>query len=422
MASSPSPFRRAIVIVMDSVGIGELPDAPAYGDQGSNTVGNIAKQIALKLPTLRRLGLDRLVDLGRQDPEKAAEHAKNAEIAVDRDLSAISAVFSSAPTGAYGRMAEASAGKDSVTGHWEMMGIVLERAFPTFPDGFAPSIIAEFSRLTGRGVIGNKAASGTAIIDELGPEHMRSGALIVYTSADSVFQIAAHEEIVPIPELYRDCEIAYRLVGEGLGVGRVIARPFVGTPGHFKRTANRHDYALPPSNETLLDRVKAVSIPVVAVGKIEDLFAGRGITRGIHTVSDDDGMDKVEEQIWLVDRGLIFTNLVDFDAQYGHRNDVAGYAANLERFDARLAKILPLLRDDDLLVVTADHGNDPTTPSTDHAREYVPLLVAGPRVRCGHDLGTRKTFADLGQTLADLFGVGPLAHGTSFLHEISVRP
>jgi phosphopentomutase len=396
-----SPFRRAIVIVMDSVGIGELPDAPAYGDQGSNTVGNIAKQIPLKIPALRSLGLDRLVLLGPHDPEETAENAKNASL------------------GAYGRMAEASAGKDSVTGHWEMMGIVLDRAFPTFPDGFAPEILAEFSRLTGRGVLGNKAASGTAIIDELGPEHMRTGALIVYTSADSVFQIAAHEAIVPIPELYHDCEIAYRLVGEGLGVGRVIARPFVGAPGAFKRTSNRHDYALPPSGETVLDRVKAASIPVVAIGKIEDLFAGRGITQGIHTVSDEDGMDKVGAQMQSLDRGFIFTNLVDFDAQYGHRNDVAGYAANLERFDARLAALLPRLRDDDLLVVTADHGNDPTTPSTDHAREYVPLLVTGARVRAGRDLGTRRTFADLGQSLAELFGVGPMAHGTSFLSEIT---
>jgi phosphopentomutase len=269
-------------------------------------------------------------------------------------------------------------------------------------------------------VIGNKAASGTEIIDELGPEHIRTGALIVYTSADSVFQIAAHEEVVPIAELYRACEIAYRLVGEGLGVGRVIARPFVGTPGHFKRTSNRHDYALPPAGETLLDRVKAASIPVLAIGKIEDLFAGRGITHGIHTVSDDDGMDKVEEQLQAIDRGFVFTNLVDFDVLYGHRNDVAGYAANLERFDARLARLLPQLRPDDLLVVTADHGNDPTTPSTDHAREYVPLLVTGAQVRTGLDLGTRRTFADLGQTLADVFAVGPMPHGTSFLADILV--
>jgi phosphopentomutase len=404
---------------MDSVGIGELPDASAYGDQGSNTVGNIAKRIPLKIPTLRSLGLDRLVKINV--PEETAEHAKTAEAtqtSFSKRPSAISAV-SAVPSGSYGRMAEASAGKDSVTGHWEMMGIVLDRAFPTFPQGFSPEIIAEFSRLTGRGVLGNKAASGTDIIDEYGPEHLRTGALIVYTSADSVFQIAAHEEIVPIPELYRDCEIAYRLVGEGLGVGRVIARPFVGAPGHFKRTANRHDYALPPSAETVLDRLTAASVPVIAIGKIEDLFAGRGITQGIHTVSDEDGMDKVEAQMAAADRGFIFTNLVDFDAQYGHRNDVAGYAANLERFDARLARLLPQLRADDLLVVTADHGNDPTTPSTDHAREYVPLLIAGSGVRPGYDLGTRKTFADLGQTLAENFGVGPMPHGTSFLREIS---
>jgi len=315
-------------------------------------------------------------------------------------------------------MAEASPGKDSVTGHWELMGIVLDRPFPLFPNGFSKAILDEFSRQTGRGVLGNKAASGTQIIDELGPEHIRTGSLIVYTSADSVFQIAAHEQIVPIPELYRACEIAYALVGEGLGVGRVIARPFVGTPGHFTRTANRHDYARPPSAETLLDRLKAASLPVVAIGKIEDLFAGRGVTRAIHTASDDEGMDHVERQMMEVDRGFLFANLVDFDTQYGHRNDIAGYARNLERFDARLAALLPRLRDDDLLIVTADHGNDPTTPSTDHSREYVPLLVAGTHVRAGVDLGTRRTFADVGQTLAEMFGVGRLANGTSFLRDI----
>ena len=392
--TAPTPsFKRAIVIVMDSVGIGELPDAGAYGDEGSNTVGNIAKRVPLRLTTLRSLGLDRLVSIGGTP--------------------------SASPRAATGRMAEASAGKDSVTGHWEMMGIVLNRAFPTFPHGFPADVISEFSRLTGRAVLGNKAASGTTIIDELGPEHMKTGALIVYTSADSVFQIAAHEDVVPVPELYRACEAAYRLVGEGLGVGRVIARPFVGTPGRFKRTANRRDYALPPSGETLLDRVTANGIPVVAIGKIEDLFAGRGITRAIHTSSDDEGMNVVEREMDGVDRGLIFANLVDFDTQYGHRNDVAGYAANLERFDARLARLLPMLKDSDLLVVTADHGNDPTTASTDHAREYVPLLVTGARVRAGVDLGTRKTFADLGQTLAEMFDVGQLPHGTSFLGEIA---
>jgi phosphopentomutase len=391
-----TPFRRAIVIVLDSVGVGELPDAASYGDQGSNTVGNIAKRISLRLPTLRSLGFDRIASIG-----------------------ASAAQPTPVPPTAVGRMAEASAGKDSVTGHWEMMGIVLDRPFPTFPDGFPADIIAEFSRRTGRGVLGNKAASGTQIIDELGPEHLRTGALIVYTSADSVFQIAAHEEIVPLPELYRGCEIAYQLVGEGLGVGRVIARPFVGPPGRFKRTANRRDYALPPSGETLLDRLKAASLPVVAIGKIEDLFAGRGVTQAIHTASDAEGMDRVEEQMNIVDRGFIFTNLVDFDTQYGHRNDVEGYAENLERFDARLSTLLPRLRDDDLLVITADHGNDPTTPSTDHAREHVPLLVTGTKVRLGVDLGTRRSFADLGQTLAEIFGVGPIAHGTSFLGQIT---
>jgi phosphopentomutase len=387
------------VIVMDSVGIGELPDAAAYGDQGSDTIGNIAKQVPLHVPTLRSLGFAQIAHL---DPE----------------VPGVRPWSDPTPIGAVGRMAEASAGKDSVTGHWEMMGIVLDRAFPTFPDGFAPEILAEFSRRTGRGVLGNKAASGTAIIDELGPEHIRTGALIVYTSADSVFQIAAHEDVVSVPELYRACEIAYQLVGEGLGVGRVIARPFVGAPGHFRRTANRRDYALPPRGETLLDRVTAASLPVVAIGKIEDLFAGRGITHAFHTASDDDGMDRVEEQMNEVERGFIFTNLVDFDTQYGHRNDVEGYARNLERFDARLARVLPRLRADDLLIVTADHGNDPTTSSTDHAREYVPLMVTGAHVQPGVDLGTRQTFADLGQTLADLFGVGRLANGTSFLREI----
>jgi phosphopentomutase len=298
---------------------------------------------------------------------------------------------------------------------------VLERPFPVFPDGFPADVVSEFSRLTGRAVLGNVAASGTKIIDDLGPEHMRTGALIVYTSADSVFQIAAHEEVVPLPELYQACEIAYRLVAEGLGVGRVIARPFVGRPGGFTRTANRHDYALPPSGETLLDRATHASVPVVAIGKVEDLFAGRGIGRAIHTASDDDGMDQVVRELANSSHGLIFANLVDFDTKYGHRNDVAGYAANLERFDARLADLLPRLADDDLLIVTADHGNDPTTSSTDHAREYVPVLATGAHVRRHADLGTRSTFADLGQTLADNFQIGQLAHGTSFLSEIVAR-
>jgi phosphopentomutase len=390
-----SPFSRAIVVVLDSVGIGELPDAAAYGDAGSNTLGSIAAVVPLRLPTLRALGMGRVAAVGAGG--------------VARD---------DAPRGAFGRMAEASAGKDSVTGHWEMMGVVLDKPFPVFPRGFPAEVLAEFSRRTGRAVLGNKAASGTAIIDELAAEQARTGAWIVYTSADSVFQIAAHEAIVPISELYRACEIAYSLVCTGLGVGRVIARPFAGERGAYRRTANRRDYALAPPGDTLLDRLKAASHPVVAIGKISDLFAGRGITRAVHTSSDDDGMEQVGRQMQEVERGLIFANLVDSDTLYGHRNDVRGYAANLERIDDRLRDLLPRVGPADLLVITADHGNDPSTPGTDHSREYVPVLVAGPRVRAGADLGTRPTFADLGQTLADIFGVGPLGHGTSFLKEL----
>ena len=315
-------------------------------------------------------------------------------------------------------MAELSPGKDSVTGHWELMGLVLDRPFPVFPDGFPPPLIAEFERRIGRKIIGNKAASGTVIIDELGPEHIATGQPIVYTSADSVFQIAAHEQVIPVDELYRICETAYELVARGEGVGRVIARPFVGSPGNFSRTSNRRDFALPPFAPTLLDRLTSAGHQVVAIGKIEDLFAGHGMTRAVHTTSDDHGMNEIERALAETPRGLIFANLVDFDTIYGHRNDPAGYAANLERFDLRLAKLLPRLSDGDLLIVTADHGNDPTTPSTDHSREHVPILLYGAAVQAGRDIGVRKTFADLGQTLAELFGVGPLDHGTSFLGEI----
>ena len=404
-------FSRVIVVVIDSAGIGELPDAAAYGDEGSNTLGNIAARVPLKVPTLRSLGLGRLVSLGSLDEE---------------------------PRGAYGRMAEASPGKDSVTGHWEMMGVVLDRPFPTFPQGFPPDVIAQLERRIGRGTIGNVVASGTEIIDRLGPEHMRTGKPIVYTSADSVFQIAAHEDVIPIAEQYRICEIAFDLVARGMGVGRIIARPFVGAPGSFRRTANRHDYALEPAAETLLDVLTRSDVSVISIGKINDLFAGRGIARATHTASDAEGMERLGEAIGEATDGLVFVNLVDFDTVYGHRNDVAGYAANLERFDEALARLLPMLRDSDLLVVTADHGNDPSTPSTDHSREYVPILMvggpaphsgprampgkkAGPYIRPGIDIGTRQTFADLGQTIAANFGVGPLAHGTSFLEDIVVH-
>jgi phosphopentomutase len=299
-----------------------------------------------------------------------------------------------------------------------MAGLILPRAFPTFPNGFPAELIREFERRIGRRTLGNTVASGTAIIDALGPEHTRTGAPIVYTSADSVFQIAAHESVIPVDELYRICHIAFELAATGQGVGRVIARPFVGEPGRFQRTANRRDFALEPPAPTLLDLLTAASWPVVGIGKIEDLFAAKGISVAVHTTSDDHGMDEVEAALEGSPRGLIFANLVDSDSLYGHRNDVAGYAANLERFDARLARLLPRLAPADLLVVTADHGNDPTTPSTDHSREYVPLMLAGAAVRAGVDLGTRATFADLGQTIAELFEIGPLAHGTSFLDEV----
>jgi phosphopentomutase len=380
-----------ILIVMDSVGVGELPDAAVYGDEGSDTLGNIARQVGLRVPTLRSLGLARVARIGGASPPAS---------------------------GAFGRMAEASPGKDSVTGHWEMTGIVLDKPFPTFPTGFPADLIQEFERRIGRKTLGNTVASGTAIIDQLGPEHVKTGAPIVYTSADSVFQIAAHEAIIPPEELYRLCEIAFELVARGLGVGRVIARPFVGAPGSFARTANRRDFALEPFGPTLLDGLKASGLPVVGIGKIEDLFAGRGLTKAIHTKSDDDGMHAIGRELEQTAYGLIFANLVDFDTTYGHRNDVSGYAANLERFDAQLAQLMPKLQGEDLLIVTADHGNDPTTPSTDHSREYVPVLLHGEAVEPGADLGTRTTFADLGQTLADLLGAPWLPHGQSFLEDI----
>ena len=389
----PQLISRAIVIVLDSVGIGELPDAAAYGDRGSHTLGHICRATAVRLPTLESLGLGCIVP-----------------------LDGIPAVRE--PKAAYGRMAERSPGKDSVTGHWEMMGLVLDRAFPTFPDGFPPDLIQRFEAAIGRSTLGNIVASGTEIIARLGAQHMRSGAPIVYTSADSVFQIAAHEAVIPVPELYGICQRAYELAVQGEGIGRVIARPFVGEPGAFVRTSNRRDYAMPPRGETLLDRLMAAGIPVVAVGKIGDLFAHRGIDRSVHCASDGEVMDAVEREMAASVEGLIFANLVDFDTQFGHRNDVAGYAANLERFDARLPRVVDALRPGDLLDLTADHGNDPSTPSTDHSREYVPVLVTGAAVRAGVNLGTRGTFADLGQTLAEAFGVPALVAGKSFLHEL----
>jgi phosphopentomutase len=392
-SSLPPAFARAIVIVLDSVGVGELPDAAQYGDQGSNTLGNISAHVHLHVPMLHQLGLTRIVALRHHTPVAA-------------------------PAAAFGRMREVSPGKDSVTGHWELMGLTLTRAFPTFPQGFSPDLIAEFERRIGRRTLGNLVGSGTEIMNRLGAEHVRTGSPIVYTSADSVFQILAHESVVPVEELYGMCRTAYELVVEGLGVGRVIARPFIGEPGHFVRTANRHDFACPPFGETLLDRLTAADVPVVAIGKIKDLFAGRGITRSTSTASDDEGVDAIEEALEAEERSLIFANLVDFDTQYGHRNDIEGYARNLERFDSRLAELVPRLRPTDLLVITADHGNDPTTASTDHSREYVPILALGAGARPAVDLGERASFADLAQTLADLFGVGELQSGRSFRKEL----
>jgi phosphopentomutase len=386
-------FERVFVIVLDSVGIGELPDAAQYGDRGSDTLGNIGRQEALRLPTLESLGLGNIVTLPGIPPADA-------------------------PRGAFGRMAEASPGKDSVTGHWEIAGLVLDRPFPTFPGGFPSSLIEAFEARIGRGILGNEVASGTEIVSRLGATHIVTGRPIVYTSADSVFQIAAHEDVIPATDLYRMCEVAYELTVEGLGLGRVIARPFRGEPGAFVRTANRHDYAMPPRGETLLDKLTEAGVPVIAIGKIADLFARRGISRAIATPSDEAGMDAVGSAMRDESFGLVFANLVDFDTLYGHRNDVAGYARNLERFDDRLSYLLPKLRETDLLIVTADHGNDPTTPSTDHSREFVPIVATGPGVTAGVDLGTRSTFADLGQTLAENFGVPPLAHGLSFLQAL----
>lgn len=380
-------FERVIWIVLDSVGIGAMPDAAAYGDAGSDTLGNIAKQRPMELPNLCRMGLAKI----RRIPGLCNSNLTAA---------------------AYGKCTLASPGKDTTTGHWEMAGIILQEPFPLYPHGFPPAVIEEFEKQTGRKVIGNKAASGTEIIKELGEEHMRTGALIVYTSADSVFQVAAHEEIVPVEELYRYCEMARKIVSD---VGRVIARPFVGQPGEFKRTANRHDYAVPPPEGMLLDQLQAKGVPVYAVGKISDIFLGRGITHSVKTKNNDDGMAKTREAMREQNNGLIFVNLVDFDQLYGHRNDVEGYARALEAVDRWLPNLD--LRERDMLILTADHGCDPTTPSTDHSREYTPLLVYGPHVRADVALGTRGSLADIGATVAENFGTTLMA-GKSFLTEI----
>jgi phosphopentomutase len=386
--------RRIIVIVLDGCGVGALPDAAQYGDEGASTLPHTAAACGgLTLPTMRRLGLGRIVPIPGVPPEPA-------------------------PAGAFGKMAERSSGKDSTTGHWELMGIVLDRPFPTYPKGFPPEVIRTFEARIGRRVLGNRAASGTAIIEELGEEHLRTGFPIVYTSADSVFQIAAHEARIPVDELYRYCRLAREILTGPHAVGRVIARPFVGEPGHFVRTDRRRDFSLPPPAPTVLDRVQAAGLPVVGIGKIHDLFAGRGITEAIHTHDDLDGMRATRHAMATTQAGFIFTNLVDLDTLYGHRNNPQGYGRDLEQIDGEMALVVGSLDPADLLFITGDHGNDPTTPSTDHTREYVPLLVAGPRVRAGVPLGIRSTFADLGATVAQALGTSAPEAGTSFLDAV----
>ncbi len=386
------PLRRALIVVLDGVGCGAAPDTAAYGDAGSDTLGNVARQVGgLSLPNLGRLGLGNATDVPGVPP---VAH----------------------PVGGYGVMLPRSAGKDSTTGHWEIAGLHLETPFPTYPQGFPPEVIDAFVRATGRPVIANCVASGTAVIAEHAEAQQRTGAWIVYTSADSVFQIAAHEDWISLDELYRACEVARQQLVAPHDVSRVIARPFVGTPGAWKRTANRRDYSIHPPGITLLDALEAAGVPRDGVGKVDDLFAGRGI-QSRHTADNAEGLEAIRRWLNTAPRGFCFANLVDFDQQFGHRNDVPGFRGALEAFDQALPSLLASLREDDLLFITADHGNDPTTASTDHARERVPLLVAGARVR-GGALGVRNTFSDLGATVADWFGLAWRGRGHSFLSDL----
>ena len=381
--------RRALLLVLDGVGCGAAPDTAAYGDTGSDTIGNVARAVGgLALPNLARLGLGHVAPIAGVE---AVAH----------------------PIGAWGTLIPRSSGKDSTTGHWELAGLHLAKPFPTYPHGFPPSVIEAFERATGRPVMANCVASGTAVIADFAERAREAGAWIVYTSADSVFQIAAHEEWIPLDELYRACEIAREQLVAPHDVSRVIARPFGGTSGAWTRTANRRDYSIQPPGVTLLDALAEAGIPRSGVGKVDDLFAGRGITSR-HTVDHADGVSAILDWLNSAPRGFCFANLVDFDQLFGHRNDVRGLQGALEAFDRALPSLLAALREDDLLFITADHGNDPTTPSTDHARERVPLLVAGARVR-GGSVGERDTFADLGATVAEWFGLSWRGHGTSFL-------
>lgn len=388
-------YKRVFLVVLDSVGIGEAPDADKFNDIGSNTLGHIADHMGgLTMPNMAKLGLSNINEIkGIPVQEK--------------------------PLAYFTKMQEASNGKDTMTGHWEIMGLHIEQPFRVFPDGFPPELINALEEKTGRKVIGNKPASGTEILVELGEEHLNTGALIVYTSADSVLQIAAHEEIVPIEELYKICEIAREMtLDEKYMVGRVIARPFLGTAGNFTRTSNRHDYALKPFDRTVMNELQDSGYDVISIGKISDIFDGEGITKSLRTVSNMDGMDKLNETIQMEFTGMSFLNLVDFDALFGHRRDPAGYGKALEEYDVRLAQVLDSLTEQDLLIITADHGNDPIHHGTDHTREYVPLLVYSPRLGTGSELEIRDTFADIGATIADNFNVKMPANGTSFLSNL----
>ncbi|HEV2387111.1 MAG TPA: phosphopentomutase [Candidatus Acidoferrales bacterium] len=389
-----SRFERVVWIVLDSVGIGAMPDAGEYGDIGRDTFGHIARSRPLHLPNLIRLGLANIKPLDHLAP-------------------------AAAPTGAYGKAATRSRGKDTTTGHWEMAGIWLERAFPVYPGGFPPEVMEPFERAIGRKTLGNKPASGTEILKELGEEHLRTGRPIVYTSGDSVFQIAAHEDVIPVAELYRMCEIARAILVGPHQVGRVIARPFAGAPGNFVRTERRHDYAVQPPRPMLLDVLGDLRVPVLGVGKIHDIYDGRGVDDYVRTRTNADGMERLMAGLASHPGGLIFANLVDFDMFYGHRKDVEGFARSLEEFDALLGPLLDRLKASDLLLITADHGcdPDPCSPSTDHSREYVPVLAYGPGARPGVALGTRDTLSDLGQTVAENFG-GRIPHGASFLASV----
>ena len=391
-----SENKRVIILVLDSVGAGEAPDAAAYGDEGSNTLGHIAEQTSgFAMPNLQRLGLGNILPLAGVAP--TAQSAA-----------------------AFGKMQEVSCGKDTTAGHWELAGTPVNAPLPTYPHGFPADVIAAFEQLIGRQTLGNKVASGMVIIDELGEEHLRTGHPIVYTSADSVFQLAAHEEVIPLPQLYQMCEQARSLLVGRHGVGRVIARPFVGRPGSFRRTANRRDFSLLPPHGNLWQRLAEAGVPTVAIGKIHDIFADKDMDFSYPTTGNSDGMDKLLAALDNHPHGLIWANLVDFDMLYGHRNDIEGYAAALQEFDAWLPQLLAALKPADLLLICADHGNDPTTASTDHAREYVPLLAVG-LAAAGVDLGTRATFADVGATAAEYLGAARPLTGTSFLAEICVR-